>query len=247
MCIITIIASTSGTYFVHGIRKMVTSQKALHKAACAVFAALHEPLRDRCSRSGGGSVLRWMWRICALVLLLIYISFWISAPTVAQGVRGPIYAVEVQGPVTSVVIDYLRSALQRAQSADATALLITINSTGGVLRDMRPFAGEIAQAKVPVVVYVAPAGTNSGAVGAFFLSAAHISVLAPGTSFGTQEPLTKVDTTLSQQTRDLVLDSVASQLRDWNAAQGRNTQWIDRAVREGVILNNEQATTLQPQ
>lgn len=165
---------------------------------------------------------------------------------VAAQERGPIYGAEVNGIVTSVTVDYLRRGLRLAESADATALILTMGSSGGVLRDARPFATEIARAKVPVVVFVTPSGTDTGAVGALFLSAAHISAMAPGTSFGSPYPLTRVDEALSEQTRDLVLDSVASQLRRWNGDRGRNTEWVDRAVREGAVLNNEQAAGLQP-
>jgi membrane-bound serine protease (ClpP class) len=136
--------------------------------------------------------------------------------------------------------------LQLAEAANASALIVELNNTGGVLRDVRAFAGELAAARVPVVVYVAPSGTDSGAAGALFLSAAAIAAQAPGTAFGSPYPLAQVDSALSQQTRDLVLDSVTDQIRSWNAAHGRNTEWIDRAVREGVVLDNQQAIALKP-
>jgi membrane-bound serine protease (ClpP class) len=164
----------------------------------------------------------------------------------AQTPRGPLFVVEAQGTVTSVTIGYLRRALHLAEASDASALVIRLSSGGGVLRDMRPFAVEIAAARVPVVVYVTPAGMQSGAAGALFLSAAHISAMAPASSFGSPNPLTRVDSALTQQTRDLVLDSVTDEIRDWNAARGRNTDWVDRAVREGVVLTNEQAIGMNP-
>jgi len=165
--------------------------------------------------------------------------------TVSQP-RDPIYHAEIHGVITSVTIAYLRRALLLAEAANANALIIQMSTSGGVLRDMRPFAGQIATAHVPVVVYVAPMGTQAGAAGALFLSAAHISVLTPKTSFGSPYPLASVDESLSQQTRDLVLDSVVDQVRSWNAARGRNTDWIDHAVREGVVLTNEQAIAADP-
>jgi membrane-bound serine protease (ClpP class) len=115
-----------------------------------------------------------------------------------------------------------------------------------VLRDIRPFGAEIARARVPVVVYISPAGLQSGAPGAFLASAAHVSALAPGASFGSPYPLAQVDTALSEQTRNLVLDSVADQLRDWNEARGRSAAWVERAVREGVVLTSEQAVATTP-
>ena len=127
--------------------------------------------------------------LCALALLIL--GAVLGQPVVAaQEARGPLYSVRVGGAVTSVTVGYLQRALQLAESADANALIIELSSSGGVLRDMRPFAGEIAAARVPVVVYVAPAGTWSGAAGTLFLSAAQISAMAPDTSFGNPSPLT---------------------------------------------------------
>jgi membrane-bound serine protease (ClpP class) len=179
------------------------------------------------------------------VCLLCGVAF-IHPVASAQAARGPVFTVQAEGTLTSVTIGYLRRALHLAEAADASALIIQLGSGGGVLRDMRPFAVEIAEAHVPVVVYVAPTGTQSGAAGALFLSAAHISAMAPGTSFGSPDPLTRVDAALTQQTRDLVLDSVSDQIRDWNASRGRNVDWVDRAVREGVVLTNEQAINTNP-
>jgi len=183
--------------------------------------------------------------VFALVVLVLAL---VPGPTAAtaQETRGPIYTVEVEGAVTSVTIGYLQRALNLAEAANANVLIIRLGSSGGVLSAMRPFAGVIAKARVPVVVYVAPAGTRSGAAGALFLSAAYISAMAPDTSFGSPEPLTRVDSALTEQTRDLVLDSVVQQIRDWNSARGRNTDWIERAVREGAVLTNEQAISTTP-
>src|SRR3954447_9149601 len=182
--------------------------------------------------------MRRMCQVITLILLLALAAFESAGPVSAQAASGPIYVAEAQGTITSVTIGYLRNALHLAEASNANLLLIQISSAGAVLRDARPFAGELAAARVPVVVYVAPAGTSSGAAGALFLSAAHLSAMAPGTSFGSAYPLARVDEALTQQTRDLVLDSVTDQIRAWNADRGRNIAWVDRAVREGTLLTN---------
>ncbi len=188
---------------------------------------------------------RLIWQL-ALAVLLLASAQPAQASPVAQTAAGPLYSVEVRGTVTSVSIDYLRRALRVAEASNAQALIITLSTGGGVLRDIRPFAGEIARAEVPVVVYVAPPGTQSGAPGAFLLSSAHISALAPNTSFGSPYPLTQVDAALTEQTRNLVLNSVVDQLRDWNEGRGRDASWVARAVREGAIVTNQQATATSP-
>jgi membrane-bound serine protease (ClpP class) len=190
--------------------------------------------------------MRRMTQVIALVLLLAAPMFGRPMPAAAQGANGPVYIASVDGTLTSVSTGYLRRALRQAEAADANVLIIELGSVGSVLRDARAFATEIAAARVPVVVYIMPSGTASGAAGALFLSAAHVAAMAPGTSFGSAYPLTQVDAALSQQTRDLVLDSVVDQLRKWNTDRGRGAEWVVRAVREGVVLSNEQANSAQP-
>src|SRR6266511_3323785 len=190
-----------------------------------------------------------MRRLSHIVILALVVALAISdppEPAHAQPANGPVFVAEIQGTITSVTIGYLRRALRQAEAANATVLVIQMGNSGAVLRDAREFAGEIAAARVPIAVYVAPGGTESGAAGALFLSAAHIAAQAPDTSFGSPYPLTQVDSVLTQQTRDLLLDTVTNQIRGWNAARGRNTEWVDRAVREGVVLDNQQASALKP-
>src|SRR5689334_3085302 len=112
-----------------------------------------------------------MRRVCqliALTLLLAFAAFESVGPASAQAAPGPIYLAEAHGTITSVTIGYLRNALHLAEASNANLLLIQVSSAGAVLRDARPFAGEIATARIPVVVYVAPAGTSAGAAGALF-------------------------------------------------------------------------------
>lgn len=183
-----------------------------------------------------------------LVGALLLLHGWQALPVQAQEDQqdGPLYLVVVEGVVTDVTVDYLRRALRQAEASEANALIIELSAEGAVLRALRPFASDLAAADVPVVVYVTPPETESGAAGAFLLSAAHIAAMAPDTSFGTPVPLADVDDILSTQTRDLVLDSVAQQLTEWNEERGRNTAWIEQAVRQGVIRTNNQAFATDP-
>ncbi len=184
--------------------------------------------------------------LIAALMIVPLLLLWTVGGATAQQSAGPLYMVEVSGIVTAPTIEYLRRAVQTAEASSADALIISYSSTGGVLREVRVFASEIVQARVPVVVFITPRGTQAGPTGALFVTAAHISALAPDTSFGSSFPLAQVDETLSQQTRDLLLDNVSAQMRQWNETRGRNAEWIDRAVREGVILNNQQAISLDP-
>ncbi len=215
----------------------------LHAARCSVQdnqRMTHDTTQSKLSLYG------IIARCCLLLGFALTLLHLLVTPPAQAQVRGPIYIVEASEIITDVTVDYLRRALQLAEASDATALIIELQAEGAVLRAVRPFAGDIATARVPVVVYVAPAGTDAGAAGAFLLSAAHIAAMAPDTSFGAPVPLATVDEVLTEQTRELVLASVTDQMRDWNADRGRSTDWVDQAVREGVIRTNAQAFATTP-
>lgn len=190
-------------------------------------------------------MLQRRWGLSVAIILFV-VALVAPQRTIQAQERGPIYRVQFEGIVTRMTHGYLERALRLAEASDATLLLIEVSSEGAVLRDIRPMAALLSEAEVPVVVYITPEGTDSGSGGAFFLSAAHVSAMAPDTSFGTPYPLAEVDQLLTEQTKNMVFDSVIQQLRDWNDSRGRNTDWIDRAVREGVILTNQQAFATTP-
>lgn len=186
------------------------------------------------------------WVAALLFLLFQAMSLLPGTPPGLAQEQGPIYSIKVDGIITTMSGLYVQRALRQAEASNATALIIELGSEGAVLRQMRPLAGKLAEAEVPVVVYVSPQGTRSGAAGAFLLSAAHISAMSPNTSFGTPFQLARVEQALTEQTQNLVLDSVTTQLRKWNKERGRSAAWVDRAIREGVILTNEQASATTP-
>jgi membrane-bound serine protease (ClpP class) len=191
--------------------------------------------------------LRPVWRIVrATIYLLIALTPLLATPPAQAQAGGPIYTVAVDGVISRYAVGYLRRALHEAEAAQATALIIRLGGQGAVLRDVRGLAADLAAAKIPVVVYVGPEGTRSGAAGAWLLSAAHLATMAPGTSFGAAAPLAEPTGDTSAQVRDLFLTEVIRQLGGWNRARGRSDAWVDRAARAGAVLTNEQAVALTP-
>lgn len=189
---------------------------------------------------------RLLFRLYSALLLAVACAALSQPSGAAAQASGPLYSVELDGVITSYSVMYLQRALREAEAAQASALIITLQSEGAALRALRPFAVDVARSTVPVVVYVGPGAVASGAAGALLLSAAHIAALAPGASFGSPTPLATVDEALSDQSRNLVLDSVAQQLRSWNESRGRSAAWVERAVREGAILDSAQASATTP-
>jgi membrane-bound serine protease (ClpP class) len=169
-----------------------------------------------------------------------------AAASSAAQARGPIYTLTLDEVVSRYSVGYLRRALHEAEAASAEALVVRLETQGAVLREVRAFAAEAAGASVPVVVFVTPSGTQSGAAGLWLLSAAHVAVMAPDTSFGVPRPLVEPDPSLSEPTRELLRAETIDQLGGWSRQRGRSDAWVEQAVRQGVVLNNEQAVALAP-
>jgi membrane-bound serine protease (ClpP class) len=142
--------------------------------------------------------------------------------------------------IQSVSAGMLDRAIARANATGATALLIEMNTPGGLVDSMRNMAGAILSSRVPVIVYVAPAGARAGSAGFFLLEAADIAAMAPGTNAGAAHVVfegAKPDDTLKQKAEN---DAEAF-LRSYVARRNRNTDAAIAAVASSHSYTAEEA------
>ena len=184
------------------------------------------------------------WRLLPLLLLLG--SFSLMAVQVQAQPRGPIIVVEVEGVLSRYSAGLVERALRDAEASSAEALIVHLGVSGGVVSDIRRLADTLVQARLPVIVYIAPSGTRSGAPGLWLTTAAHLAAMAPQTSFGITTPLVERSSGLTDETLELLRSEVITLLSERNRTHGRNEAWIESAVRQGALLNNEQAIALNP-
>lgn len=142
-------------------------------------------------------------------------------------------------PVSAGMLD---RAIARANSDGASALLIEMNTPGGLVDSMRTMAGAILSSRVPVIVYVAPAGARAGSAGFFLLEAADIAAMAPGTNAGAAHVVFeggKPDETLSQK----IENDAEAFMRSYVAKRNRNTDAAIAAVASSHSYTAEEAQT----
>jgi membrane-bound serine protease (ClpP class) len=137
-----------------------------------------------------------------LPFLLLLVALW-AAPVAAQP-RGPVYLLDLDGVLSRYSAGFVQRALRDAEASGAETLIVRLSVSGAVLQDTRLLADQLAAADLPVVVYVAPSGTRSGAAGAWLLNAAHIAALAPNTNFGVTTPLVVPGAELTDATAELL-------------------------------------------
>jgi membrane-bound serine protease (ClpP class) len=140
-------------------------------------------------------------------------------------------------PVTAGQLD---RALARASADNASALLIEIDTPGGLVDSMRSMAGAILTSRVPVIIYVAPAGARAASAGFFLLESADIAAMAPGTNAGAAHVVFESgqpDPILSQK----VENDAEAFMRSYVAKRGRNQDAAIAAVKDSHAYSAEEA------
>jgi membrane-bound serine protease (ClpP class) len=140
-------------------------------------------------------------------------------------------------PITAGELD---RAISRAQSDNAAALLIEMDTPGGLVESMRHMAGAILSSRVPVIVYVAPAGARAGSAGFFLMEAADVAAMAPGTNAGAAHvvfEMGKPDDTMAQK----VENDAEAFLRSYAAHRNRNVDAAIAAVQSSHAYSAEEA------
>jgi membrane-bound serine protease (ClpP class) len=140
-------------------------------------------------------------------------------------------------PVTAAELD---RALAKANSDGAQALLIELDTPGGLLDSMRSMAGAILSSHVPVIVYVGPAGSRAGSAGFYLLESADVAAMAPGTNAGAAHVVSefgKMDDTMSQK----IENDAEAFLRSYVTRRGRNVESATAAAQSSHSYTAEEA------
>ncbi len=143
------------------------------------------------------------------------------------------------GPATASFID---NSIKQAEEQNAEALIIRLNTPGGLLEATRDIVSTMLEADVPVVVYVSPGGARAGSAGVFITLASHIAAMAHGTNIGSAHPVgIGGDADTSSVMFDKVTNDAAAFVRSIAQKRGRNQDWAERAVRESISASENEA------
>lgn len=191
-----------------------------------------------------GAGVRSVRRLLLLGLLL----FALSAVTPLFAAGREVVVLRVKGTVNPILARYIDRGLEAAERRNATAAVIMLDTPGGLDESMRDIVQRIVNARVPVIVYVAPAGARAASAGTFITLAAHVAAMAPGTEIGAASPVAMgapggADQTPSPVTEKLVNDA-AAYIQSLAQMRGRNVQWAEKAVRESASAPAEEALSL---
>jgi membrane-bound serine protease (ClpP class) len=178
-------------------------------------------------------------RACFLLVLALLVM-----PAVASAAPAPVATIEIEGVISPVTLRLVGIAIDRAQAERAQALVIQLDTPGGLERSMRAIVQRMMNAEVPVVVYVAPTGARAASAGVFITMAAHVAAMAPATNIGAASPVALgggADKTMMKK----VENDAAAFIRTVALERGRNADWAEKAVREAVAITEREALKLK--
>ena len=174
-----------------------------------------------------------MRRVAAVACLLAGALLGAVAPAGGAPAGGPLVdVVEVSGVIDATVAGYLRDTVRRAEDAQAEALVVQLDTPGGLGAGMQEVVAAITASRVPVVVWVGPAGARAAGAGAVVAHAAHVLALAPATTLGPAVPVDVGDSHPDAAARDATASRLAALARQ----RGRDVSYARRAASAGAVV-----------
>src|SRR5450759_2589633 len=204
----------------------------------AMFHVLHRHPAKRIAILGGmrmRSALTFAFVLFALVVLL---------PAHAVAATPHVERADLVGDINTIMAAYMEGAVSRAEADHADALLVVINTPGGISTSMDDIVTSLLNSKVPVVAYVYPSGARAASAGLFVSQAADVLAMAPGTNIGSAHPIDASGANLTGDLGAKVLNDAVTRVRNLATMHGRNADWAEQAVRNSVNINAEDAVRL---
>src|SRR5229473_2458293 len=171
------------------------------------------------------------------------ISAFLPAPAVSASVPR-VEQADLNGDINTIMAAYMSASVSRAESDHADALLVVINTPGGISTSMDDIVTSLLNSKVPVIAFVYPSGARAASAGLFVAQAADVLAMAPGTNIGSAHPIQATGADLTGDLGKKVLNDAVTRVRNLAAMHGRNADWAEDAVRNSANINAEDAVRL---
>jgi len=162
---------------------------------------------------------------------------------VCSAASGEILKIVVDDTIQPITQEYISRAIDEAARRNDQAVLIEINTPGGLVESTRRIIEKITSSQVPIIVYVAPGGSRAGSAGIFILEAADVAAMAPGTNAGAAHPVLigpfapKVDDEMKRK----IENDTAALMRSVASKRGRNVEVAESAVLESKSFTEQEA------
>jgi membrane-bound serine protease (ClpP class) len=164
----------------------------------------------------------------------------LGSPAGAQTGTPFVLELRIDGVVDPFVAGYVEDGIAEAEAQDAEAVLITLDTPGGLDSSMRQITQAILNAEVPVIGYVSPQGARAASAGTFILLSTNIAAMAPATNVGAAQPVGISGAVASEK----AVNDAAAYIVGIAETRGRGAEWAESAVRDAASVSAEEALEL---
>jgi len=182
-----------------------------------------------------------MRRTRLLFGLLVAAAFLLFISSVSAQSRPKVLAVHFALDINPVSQDYVNHQIDVANDGGYSAVVILLDTPGGLSTSMEKIYEKELASRVPVIVYVSPDGAGAASAGVFVAEAADVLAMAPATNIGSSTPINQSGGNLGSDLRRKVINHFAAKLRTLAETNGRNGDWAAMAVRRASNLTVDQA------
>ncbi len=193
----------------------------------------------RALRSGMASRRRRLTLAVALLLLGLLVA---CAPSISE--REAVHVLTYDGTVDPVMSGYIDRGIDEAERTDARAVVIRLDTPGGLVSSMAKIVKRINASEVPVIVYVSPSGGQAASAGTFITMAGHLAAMAPSTVIGAASPVGSGGEDIGGTLEEKITNDLAALIVGIAEERGRNAEWAEQAVREAIAANSREAVEL---
>jgi membrane-bound serine protease (ClpP class) len=160
------------------------------------------------------------------------------------GSPGAVHVLTTNGDVNPVMERYIDRGIDSAENHQANAVVIRLDTPGGLSTSMEGIVKRILAADVPVIVYVWPSGGRAASAGTFITMAGHVAAMAPNTRIGAAHPVGAGGEDITGTMGDKVTNDAVALIKSIAHQRGRNEQWAEDAVRKSVSIYQDEAVRI---
>ncbi len=182
-----------------------------------------------------------------LYTLVFLLMGYLSVPPVGAAAARKVLSVTIDGAIHGGTEEILDQALEKGALEDFEAVVVLLDTPGGLISSTREIVKKILNAPLPVIVYVAPSGAHAGSAGTFITLAAHVAAMAPGTNIGAAHPVMATGKDPEEGGEHMarkVENDTAAFIETIANQRGRNAEWARKAVIESAAITETRALEL---
>lgn len=175
-----------------------------------------------------------------IIIIVSAVMLSLNTSYSTENKKPEVLVITVNGVINPVAAEHISKSIKKASEINAEALIIELDTPGGLDTSMRSIVKDISASDVPIVVYVSPSGARAASAGVFITIAGHIAAMSPGTNIGAAHPVA-IGEKMDKAVLEKAVNDAVAYIKSIAEQRGRNAQWAEDAVRKSVSATETEA------